>query len=251
MTPELSLIILTHNAFWFCVRLFRSLRITQGVHFEVVVVDNRSRLSTRVLLRLLNRLGRIDKLQMMNHNALFAAGNNAGVAMAAGRYVLLPNSDVQVRDPLWLRRQLSLHQRGATGLGFLDAPPRADGFCFLVDRDLYLEFGLDEAHPWWWSITKLQAALLRSGAHVQAIRDHEHALFHFGGKSGNRGVRDADYDPAPRKRRQHMGVLGHKGRVRFARRAGHLTLLAERSQFRRLGSPASPRPACCRPPGTI
>ena len=44
--------------------------------------------------------------------------------------------------------------------------------------------GLDEKYPWTRAITKLQADLLRAGCSVQAIRDYQRLLLHFGGKSG-------------------------------------------------------------------
>ena len=101
-------------------------------------------------------------------------------------HVLLLNSDVEVRDADWLSRLMALHHRGATSFGFVDADPvpRADGYCLLVDRDLMLQHGLDEDFEWYWSITKLQAELLCAGHRVRAVREHDHLLHHFGGKSG-------------------------------------------------------------------
>jgi hypothetical protein len=62
--------------------------------------------------------------------------------------------------------------------------PRADGYCLLVDRDLFIAYGLDENFGWNWAVTKLQAELLKAGHAVRAVQEHDHLLYHFGGKSG-------------------------------------------------------------------
>ena len=61
---------------------------------------------------------------------------------------------------------------------------RADGYCFLIDKDLYLKYKLDEQFEWWWSVTKLQAQLLRDSYIVKAVKEHEEQLIHYGGMSG-------------------------------------------------------------------
>ena len=188
MRPEVSIVVLTRNAFIYCLRLWWSLRKTEGVDYEVVVVDNRSRLPVRLLVQALAGLRQINRLVLMDRNTLFAEGNNVGVA-AGNRdapYVLLLNSDVEVRDPLWLRRLIDGHRGGATSYGLAAlAPRRADGYCFLIERDLYQRLGgLDEHHQWFWGITKLQGAVLAEGLPVRAVVDHDDHLVHFGGKSG-------------------------------------------------------------------
>lgn len=180
--------VVTRNAFVYCARLFFSLRRTRDVSYEVVVVDNRSRLATRALLMLLAAVGSINRLCLMDTNTLFAEGNNVGVD--AGRrdvpYVLLLNSDVEVRDPSWLRRLIDGHNDGITTFGYIVDPPisRADGYCLLISRALYREIRLDEFHQWWWGVTKLQAAVLRRGLPVRSVVEHDDFLIHFGGKSG-------------------------------------------------------------------
>jgi hypothetical protein len=62
--------------------------------------------------------------------------------------------------------------------------PRGDGYCLLVDGDLYVAYGLDENFEWNWAVTKLQAELLKAGHAVRAVREHDHLLYHFRGKSG-------------------------------------------------------------------
>ena len=75
------------------------------------------------------------------------------------------------------------HTIGVTSYGMVTNPARADGYCYLVDASLYNRFPLDESHQWWWSITKQQAEISKI-AEIQAYRNHEKWLHHYGGKSG-------------------------------------------------------------------
>jgi hypothetical protein len=186
--PLVSLVVVTHNAFPYVRRLLRSLPRTRGVAYEVVVVDNRSRQPIRAYLALRAIRGRIQRLCLLERNTLFSPANNIGAAVASrsARYVLLLNSDTEVRHPDWLLRLLELHERGATSYGFVKSGPvpRADGYCLLVDRDLYIAYGLDENFEWHWAVTRLQAELLKAGHAVRAVQEHDHLLYHFRGKSG-------------------------------------------------------------------
>jgi len=188
--PLVSLVVVTHNALPYIHRLLRSLPRTRGVDYEVVVVDNRSRTLVRMYLVLQTLRGRIARVCLLDRNTLFAEANNIGAAASSrsARHVLLLNSDTEVRHPDWLARLLELHRGGATSYGFVAGGPvpRADGYCLLVDRDLYLAHGLDEDFEWFWGVTKLQAELLQAGHPVRAVRDHDHMLHHFGGKSGGK-----------------------------------------------------------------
>jgi glycosyltransferase involved in cell wall biosynthesis len=203
-TPFVSLVVVTHNAFRYLRRLLRSLPRTRGVEYELIVVDNRSRTLVRAYLALAALRGRIQRLCLLERNTLFAPANNIGVAATSrsARHVLLLNSDTEVRRSDWLLRLLELHRRGATSYGFVKSGPvpRADGYCMLVDRDLYLSHGLDEDFEWFWSVTKLQAELLNAGHSVRAVREHDHVLYHFGGKSGGKAAtRNAKGMKVPRQ----------------------------------------------------
>jgi glycosyltransferase involved in cell wall biosynthesis len=184
---KVAIVIVAHNALRYCARLLRSLQITRGVEYEVVVVDNRSRPAARLLLFAFSAMGRINRLCLLDRNTFFAEANNVGVAAAARDcdLVLLLNSDTEARHPDWLAQLVSLHARGVTAYGVAGGGfDRADGYCFLVDRDLYESYGLDENLQWWWAITRLQAQILSKGHIVRAIRNHDEWLVHFGGKSG-------------------------------------------------------------------
>ncbi len=190
---KVAIVVLSYNALSYARRMLRSVRRTTGVPFEIVVVDNNSLFRTRVFWTLQRFLGRINRLALLDRNTYFAEGNNIGVAMAPrdATHVLLLNTDVELLDPGWLRRMLAVHREGATGFRYLtNGPwPRTDGFCLLLDRRHWGE-GLDEQYQWWWSITALEARLLRTGLSVIAIKDYADILVHHGGKSG-KAFRDA------------------------------------------------------------
>lgn len=200
--PEVSVLVPTHNAPRYCRKLLSSIRLTQDVPYELVVVDNASRRATKAYLQAMSRLGRLDKLLLNDRNLLFAAANNqaARVAHPESRYLLLLNSDVEITHPAWLRLLLAAHRRGATGYGAIEdaAGVRADGYCLLVDRDLYDRYQLDERYAWWWCSSKLQAQLLHAGHAVRAIRHHDALLVHHWAKSGNDylGAQGMEIDPA-------------------------------------------------------
>lgn len=180
--------VVTYNGPRHVARFLRSLRLTQGVDYELVVVDNASRRPTRLLLMAAALGGLIDRLALLDRNTLFSPGVNTALALSdsRSRYVLLVNPDTVVRDPQWMLRMLSAHRRGATGLRHIPGNPwpRADGFCLLVDRDLFRD-GLSEDYHWWWAVTALQADLLRKGHTVQAVEDYDDVLRHVGGGSGS------------------------------------------------------------------
>lgn len=185
--PEVSIVVLTHNALRYCHILFNSLKKTEAVDYEVVVVDNDSSLFTRLYLYWLFVRGRIQRLCLLNCNTLFAEGNNIGVNASSrgSSYVLLLNSDIEIRDRLWLRKLVDGHRPGASSYGYCPHVwPHADAYCFLIDRNLYLKYQLDEVFPWWWAATKLQSELLRDGFSIRAVREHNHLIYHFWGKSG-------------------------------------------------------------------
>lgn len=186
--PRVSILILTHNAPRMVLNTLWTLRRTRGVSHEVIVVDNASRRPLRLLLRALALVGGIQVLRLLDHNRFFAAGNNLAATLVspACSHLLLLNSDVEIRDPAWLRRLLAIHRRGISAYGVLRTGPlpRVDGYCLLIDRDLYETHGLDERFPWWWSVTRLQSHVLTAGHNVRGVEHHEAQLHHVGGASG-------------------------------------------------------------------
>lgn len=183
-----SIIMLVHNAPLYTEHSLRTLKQAGAEDCELIVLDNASGLKTKKLLMRLQHDGYIDKLVFSSQNTLFARGNNIAAKLCSenSQYILLLNSDIEIRNKAWLKTLRGLHQRGATSFGVCEDYPyiRGDGYCFLIDRDLYDKYRLDEAFEWWWSVTKLQAELLNAGHRVAAVRNHEQFLYHYGGKSG-------------------------------------------------------------------
>lgn len=188
-----AIIVVTYNAARYCTTVLDSLSRTRGVDYEVVVVDNNSRWLTKLCLIWFFLMKRIQKLCFLDQNTMFAAGNNTGARLVSKdvTHLVLLNSDVRIMDPLWLRKLLDIHRFGATSLGVVEDPvmPRADGYCFMINRELYLKYGMDEKYKWWWGITKLQAEVLRGGDSVTAVRSHDELLIHYGGKSGTKHLK--------------------------------------------------------------
>lgn len=180
---------LTYNAPEFVKHSIMTLwKCTKDVSFELIVLDNNSKRNTRKLLLALQSKGYINKLIFEDRNTFFAKGNNTAARLCAkeSKYILLLNSDIEIRDEYWLRELSDRHERGAIAYGVCEGEPhvRADGYCFLIDKDLYLKYQLDERFEWWWSVTKLQAQLLRDSYKVKAIRKHDEQMIHYGGMSG-------------------------------------------------------------------
>lgn len=183
-----SILMLTHNAPEYVEISVRTVaQHTRGVPYELVVLDNASEAETRDLVVRLKEEGLIHKLRLLDRNSLFAEGNNLAAAEAAPQatHYLLLNSDIEVKSDDWLRHLLDIHQRGITAYGVAPDPDRVDGYCLLMDADLYQRFKLDEGHQWWWAVTKMQAMVLNAGFPVRGYAEHARYLHHFGGKSGS------------------------------------------------------------------
>jgi GT2 family glycosyltransferase len=150
--PITSIIILTHNQLGYTKRCIESIFKQTKEPFELIVVDNGSTDSTNMYLeklvhtyvtetdgskqntkpvtqhgkkkrkkkpknaKLLNGTCRGVRLIKNDKNLGFAAGNNQGMAVAKGNYILLMNNDVVV-TPGWLNRMIScVEQRPKIGI---------------------------------------------------------------------------------------------------------------------------------------
>lgn len=187
--PMISIVILTHDAPAFVKQTILTMSETEyDGKIEIIVVDNKSDRKTKKILKKMHDVGKINKLVFLDKNILFAKGNNLGVKLCdkESDLVLLLNSDVEVKDPKWLQKMVDNYKKGVISLGFVEGNPysRADGYCFMVDKGLYEKYKLDEDFEWFWSITKLQAMILKDGFTVRAVKNHENLLHHFGGASG-------------------------------------------------------------------
>lgn len=194
---KISILMLSYNAPKYVYEsILTSRKVTKtNIPFELIVVDNDSRWPTRRLVQHLYKKGLIDKLCLNDENQLFAKGNNTASTLAAddSTHYLLLNSDVHIYDPKWLDKLVELlpEEGGISSFGaVLTDPVRADGYCMLIDRNLYDKYKLDEDFQWWWSVTKLEAQVLKDGHGINAVRNHENIIHHYGGKSG-KGFKNA------------------------------------------------------------
>ena len=100
---------------------------------------------------------------------------------------------MEIKSPNWLDKLIELmpEEGGIASFGAVQsAPKRADGYCMMINADLYNKYKLDEYFQWWWGVTKLESQVLKEGKKVIAVDDHEEYIHHFGGKSG-KGFSDA------------------------------------------------------------
>ncbi len=183
---KVSIIILTYNAPRYVKITLDSIITTTEIDYEIIVVDNASRIKTKkILLNYFNK-GVINKLLFLDENTFFAKGNNIGSKLCDinSTHILLLNSDIKVNNKDWLKVLVNSHKKGATSFGItVNEPVRADGFCFLIDKEIYLNNLLDENYEWWWSVTKLQGVILREGYSIQSFINHDEYLYHYGGRS--------------------------------------------------------------------
>lgn len=97
--PLVSIIILNHNGKLFLESCLESVFASIYSPFEVIVVDNGSTDGSVEAAQ--NRWN--FTLVKKNSNTGYAAGNNAGIKLAKGEYLVLLNNDVIV-DPSWLSK---------------------------------------------------------------------------------------------------------------------------------------------------
>ncbi len=99
--PDLSIIILNWNTKNLLIDCIKSLlQYTKNIKFEIIVCDNASTdgSSTAVKKRFKNKI----KLIQNSGNIGFAAGNNPGLKISQGRYLLLLNSDTKIDSNVFL-----------------------------------------------------------------------------------------------------------------------------------------------------
>lgn len=96
MTSLLSIIIINYNTFTLTCKCIESiLQYTQGVKYEIVLVDNAStECDADKFLELFPQVILIKSTE----NVGFAKGNNLGLQYAKGEYILLLNSDTELLE---------------------------------------------------------------------------------------------------------------------------------------------------------
>ncbi len=99
MSLDLSIIILSHNSKTDLERLLPSIGVSEGeFSYEVIVVDNGSTDGSAEWAEhdLSGRLNRASMKVIKNQNTGFAHGNNLGIKIAQGKYILILNPDTKL-----------------------------------------------------------------------------------------------------------------------------------------------------------
>jgi GT2 family glycosyltransferase len=111
--PDLSVVVVTHNGREMALRTLRSGRAALGsIRAEWIVADSDSSDGTPGAIEA--EFAEVEVLRVANRG--FAAGNNAGIARARGRYVLLLNPDVEVREGTFADLIKALDERPDVGI---------------------------------------------------------------------------------------------------------------------------------------
>ncbi|RHM62807.1 MULTISPECIES: glycosyltransferase family 2 protein [Coprobacillaceae] len=183
---KVSIVMLTYNAPRYIKHTLNTLAKTNG-NYELIVFDNDSKEKTKKLLNKYKKIGKIDKLVFSNKNLLFAGGNNEAVKYASedSKYILLLNSDVEIRNRSWLEKMMNIHKLGVTACQVCSYDDnRPDGWCLLVDKDLYLRYQLNsKKFTWFYSISDFCSRLQNDGYSIQTIEYYNNFIYHFGGSS--------------------------------------------------------------------
>lgn len=92
---DLSIIILNWNTSDLLVQCLNSVfKFTKKINFEVIVCDNGSTDGSEKIIK--RKFGKKIRFIQNGKNLGFSAGNNPGLKMAKGRYLLLLNSDTKI-----------------------------------------------------------------------------------------------------------------------------------------------------------
>ncbi len=183
----------------------RTLDITDGVPYEVVVVDNGSGSDNVARLQALKDAGLMTTLVEERVNHYFSAGNNIGFRHTnpASQYILLLNSDVAFRRADWLTKMLAWMEGTAEShpdlwtthptvvkpgpfdiisIGWsyeeaiLPGHARPEGWCYMVRRQWWRD--LDEDFPMGGGLEHTTADTIRAGARCGVLFNYPKYLVH-------------------------------------------------------------------------
>lgn len=191
-----------------------TLEITEGVNYEVVVVDNGSDTETVEALRAHRDAGRITTLVENPVNSYFSEGNNIGVRASnpASEYILLLNSDVGFMRGDWLVKLIRWMEGNAqptptiwgskptvppdgpldiVSAGWshdvnVDGQVRPEGWCCLFRRAAWRDLSPDL--PWLYGFEEAIALSVRAGARCGVLCNYAPYMIHREGGSGKAAI---------------------------------------------------------------
>ena len=114
-TPEVSIITLTYLNNWSVYTedfVKQVLSMTDGVDFEVIVVDNGTKPPVEKCASSIVKNDSRVKIVTPKSNLGFSGGNNFGARFASGKNLLFVNDDVVIHNPDWLKKLLRAKNDG-------------------------------------------------------------------------------------------------------------------------------------------
>lgn len=192
-----------------------SLKLTTGISYEVVVVDNGSGPETLAKLQELKDGGFIDTLVLNAENHMFSEGNNIGVRHASpeSEYVLLLNSDVGIIRGDWLEKMIAWMEGTAKyepniwGLkptvvqpgpfdiisfgwshdaNILPGLCRPEGFCCMFRKTKWRDMSPD--FPYYYGFEEMVGNVVRDGARCGVLWNYAKYFIHREQGSGGKGI---------------------------------------------------------------
>ena len=141
--PLVSIIILNYNGADFLAECIESVQRTHYTPLEIIVVDNNS---TDQSMEVLEKYPSI-RVHRNTRNYGYAEGNNIGVSLSSGKYVVILNNDVTV-EPSWLDVPVQKFEQNSR-LGLIccrqlryDRQDTIDGLYHIIQPDLtFFPFG--------------------------------------------------------------------------------------------------------------
>jgi len=110
---KVSIIMLTYNQLEYTKKCIESIFNYTEIHFQLIVVDNGSTDKTiDYLTNIKKNAPSTSSIKIIKNgkNLGFAAGNNQGLSLAKGEYIVLINNDVVV-TPGWLEKMISCAEK--------------------------------------------------------------------------------------------------------------------------------------------
>lgn len=211
MTPRVSIVILSYYKPHIIEKCLRTLTMTEGVDYEVVVVDNGSDEATIDALQGFVSEGLITTLVLNPVNSMFSGGNNIGVANTnpESEFILLLNSDVAFLRGDWLVKMIAWMEGTATWKpavwDFKPSQPRPgprdivscgwshdvnvqpgmvrpEGWCLLFRRTHWQDMSTD--FPWLYGMEEMIGKVVRAGARCGVLFNYAPYMVHREGGSG-------------------------------------------------------------------
>ncbi len=203
--PDVSIVVLNYNYPDVIARLLKSLPMTTGPSYELVVVDNGSEPEHLAKLETYRETGDIDTLVPEPINNWFSEGNNIGVRNCdpESKYILLLNADTEIVHPEWLSKMIEWMEgipralpytwsdhaedphpgpRGIISVGWsfdVQVPgcARPEGWCLMYRKGLYQEMSPD--FPFYYGVEESIANTIRAGARCGVLCQYSKYITHY------------------------------------------------------------------------